>query len=1362
MKKYILNIPKLLLSSILAFLIFNTVEAQNIPILLSPENNSRYVPTQKLRLTWFESTGAKTFQVQVATSPSFTPQTVKFDFVRNSNEIVLSDLPNNTNYWWRVRVSDSDIWSETWKFTTTVLPRQVKAIRPVNRSNNQNPDIIIFEWEKDSANVKYNFQLSSNPGFPDTLRNVFVNTDSTEITYLASGRLYYWRIKSYNIDDVPGQWSEVYSFKTQLPKASLIFPTNFSGNQDTSLTFRWAKVEIASMYDFQISFSDSFKLGDIIENRSTPYTQIKVNSLLSDTIYYWRIKARNAFQDTSRWSEPFAFKTKLSKPTLAEPSNKSRNHENQVLLKWNATKLFDLYRVQVATDTIFTKIISDSYTENTSTKILNLKYNTRYYWRVNTRNAIGDSSSWAKYFSFKTRLIQPELISPENNSVQLSGDSKFYWSKVDSAEFYYFQFTEDSLFSSNQIDKSVKETFIEVKSLSANKQYFWRVRAANSFSDTSLWSKPFRLNTSVFTFPRMSIDTTINFSTLAVDTVATFVIKNNSSSLAVIDTIFASPDTLFKVDKNFLSIQPNGFGTLKIIADTSIIKTGLYSGYIGLIKSLSEFEDTVKIPVKLFSQKAVATISIDTLAFDTTNSVIPSNKNFMLSNRLGNVTLSLKEIKIEGRDAKAYKLLTEIKNINARDSVALTIKFDPVRLDSNIAVLVVKSNSYPNNYLRLPITGIGKGGLLSESTITQFSNFKNNLLYGLTEKQKSVILKNEGNQQLEINFGLVKNYFRIIRQSNENIKLQPGDTASIKLLYITPNFDSLNIDTLYVYHTGIGKKLLKYALKGSFDSTKAVKLIISKLKIDDKNLDQVIDGFTVPQNTSIVSKLTSELFADETNLDFRIGYYTGGPGTKLRSVKSIDKKFIIPYQNVDQRGLVFKGEIFTGGAANQLIDSITVFDLIDVQVLLNKFRTSDILVPASIPAESPDKADVNWVLFGYPFEQISSDSVFKNLDKPNKMEDGKWVVYKYNGEEFSFADQSFLTAGKAYFMAQAVSQQLNLAYTYNNTVTTRKLSDDIVKLETGIWKTFTSPYTFVVEVDTPAVIYRYDTNSKSYRLTNIMLPGEGYFIPPQIDELHLKTFGEYFPVLFPKLISDSDWHLTLRASDNFKNEELFVIPAKSNTLQKTNSDNLLYLQAPKVDTYFDFYLTGRDEQKYTTGITREGFNRKWSVVLKSISTEEISVQINHYGNFPQHFNYVLIDDQNNRIANNNLLLGKNEIKNFTLLVGTNEYINEQMISLNSTAKLEFRLEQNYPNPFNPSTTIEYTIPNSELGDRNSVFVSLIVYDILGREVAALINEPQKPGIYKVEFNSCRLSSGIYFSKLSAGSFTSTKKMIILK
>ncbi|PKL87013.1 MAG: peptidase S8, partial [Ignavibacteriae bacterium HGW-Ignavibacteriae-2] len=49
-----------------------------------------------------------------------------------------------------------------------------------------------------------------------------------------------------------------------------------------------------------------------------------------------------------------------------------------------------------------------------------------------------------------------------------------------------------------------------------------------------------------------------------------------------------------------------------------------------------------------------------------------------------------------------------------------------------------------------------------------------------------------------------------------------------------------------------------------------------------------------------------------------------------------------------------------------------------------------------------------------------------------------------------------------------------------------------------------------------------------------------------------------------------------------------------------------------------------------------------------------------------------------------------------------------------------------------------------------------------REVAALINEPQKPGIYKVEFNSCRLSSGIYFSKLSAGSFTSTKKMIILK
>jgi len=92
---------------------------------------------------------------------------------------------------------------------------------------------------------------------------------------------------------------------------------------------------------------------------------------------------------------------------------------------------------------------------------------------------------------------------------------------------------------------------------------------------------------------------------------------------------------------------------------------------------------------------------------------------------------------------------------------------------------------------------------------------------------------------------------------------------------------------------------------------------------------------------------------------------------------------------------------------------------------------------------------------------------------------------------------------------------------------------------------------------------------------------------------------------------------------------------------------------------------------------------------------------------------------------------------------------------------EYSLEQNYPNPFNPSTTIQYSIPRST--EYYSVSqTTLKVYDILGREVATLVNEKQNAGNYEVNFNAKNLSSGIYYYRLKSGSFVESKKMILLK
>ncbi len=85
----------------------------------------------------------------------------------------------------------------------------------------------------------------------------------------------------------------------------------------------------------------------------------------------------------------------------------------------------------------------------------------------------------------------------------------------------------------------------------------------------------------------------------------------------------------------------------------------------------------------------------------------------------------------------------------------------------------------------------------------------------------------------------------------------------------------------------------------------------------------------------------------------------------------------------------------------------------------------------------------------------------------------------------------------------------------------------------------------------------------------------------------------------------------------------------------------------------------------------------------------------------------------------------------------------------------YRLEQNYPNPFNPTTNISYVLPKAEN-------VSLKIYDVLGREVATLVNEVKAAGAYTVPFNASNLSSGVYFYKLQAGSFVQTKKMMLVK
>jgi hypothetical protein len=131
--------------------------------------------------------------------------------------------------------------------------------------------------------------------------------------------------------------------------------------------------------------------------------------------------------------------------------------------------------------------------------------------------------------------------------------------------------------------------------------------------------------------------------------------------------------------------------------------------------------------------------------------------------------------------------------------------------------------------------------------------------------------------------------------------------------------------------------------------------------------------------------------------------------------------------------------------------------------------------------------------------------------------------------------------------------------------------------------------------------------------------------------------------------------------------------------------------------------------------------------------------------------YVLTDGVGGRLLTAKSMNGEGSMKI------TNSSVTKFSVKLTGDGQLpkEYALAQNYPNPFNPSTTIGFAIPQGS-------FTTLKVYNILGQEVATLVNEEMKPGTYEVNWSASSNSSGVYLFRLQAGKFTETRRMILLK
>jgi photosystem II stability/assembly factor-like uncharacterized protein len=289
---------------------------------------------------------------------------------------------------------------------------------------------------------------------------------------------------------------------------SLISPANLTTGNPVNLNLVWIKSKYATFYNLVLATDSLFS--NIVLNDSTLTDSVKtINNLTPLTNYYWKVRAKNNV-GWSSFSSFYNFKTigTASQVVLSTPPNNAVNQSVDILFKW--FKAVDLtlepllvsnYWFELASDSVFTNIVLKDtlLTDTLKSTTASLNFNTSYYWRVKAKNQIGwgaFSSIW-KFTTYLPVPAAPVLVSPANNSADLSQTPLLDWNDVTFASGYRVQVSTSSAFTTTVYDTiglTVSQITVPSGKLTTNTLYYWRVSASNT-SGTSSYSSVWNFST---------------------------------------------------------------------------------------------------------------------------------------------------------------------------------------------------------------------------------------------------------------------------------------------------------------------------------------------------------------------------------------------------------------------------------------------------------------------------------------------------------------------------------------------------------------------------------------------------------------------------------------------------------------------------------------------------------------------------------------------------------------------------------------------------------------------------------------------------------------------------------------------------
>ncbi len=299
--------------------------------------------------------------------------------------------------------------------------------------------------------------------------------------------------------------------QVRIDSPALVAPTNNKTNQMPDVVLDWNPVISAVKYNIQLAEDQSF--ANIVIDSVTELSAVKTNYLKFNFPYFWRVRAIDAQEQSSLWSQTWSFTT-FEKIDLNKPNNNSSDNVADVLLKWKdrisavvitGVEHFD---IQIDTDPGFNTPNLKEFTTNGTTyekRMDQLLFGQDYHWRARARHA-NDESEWSAVWKFTT-LDEIELKKPNNNSVDQALNVNLRWDDVSGFKKFDYQLDIHEDFST-PTTYLTELTTVPAEDLKYGIKYYWRMRGRHD-NDTTNWSAAWNFTTSAkvnLTSPAEGID----------------------------------------------------------------------------------------------------------------------------------------------------------------------------------------------------------------------------------------------------------------------------------------------------------------------------------------------------------------------------------------------------------------------------------------------------------------------------------------------------------------------------------------------------------------------------------------------------------------------------------------------------------------------------------------------------------------------------------------------------------------------------------------------------------------------------------------------------------------------------------------